>query len=91
VSPAEGSAVRLAEAGTAGPRGWDLLDKRASSAVPYVFVVICAVLGTCYVVPPLQAPDESVHLIRAYGVPQGHLVGPASSSVPKTIDELIRL
>ena len=42
-------------------------------------------------VPPLQVPDESVHLIRAYGVSQGHLIGPASTSVPKTIDKLIRL
>src|SRR6476659_2324662 len=56
-------------------------------------MVLCAVLGACYalLVPPLQVPDESVHLIRAYGVSQGHLVGPASTSVPKTIDKLIRL
>ena len=47
VSQAEGSAVRVPEAGTAGRRSWDLLDERASSAVPNLFVVICAVLGAC--------------------------------------------
>ncbi len=41
--------------------------------------------------PHCKFLDESVHLIRAYGVSQGHLIGPASTSVPKTIDELIRL
>ena len=29
--------------------------------------------------------------MRAFGVSQGHLTGPASTSVPNTVDELIRL
>jgi uncharacterized membrane protein len=66
------------------------IDKLLLSRIPVLFVVLSTILGLLYAftVPPLQVPDEFLHLLRAYGLSEGHFVALALTPIPASIGRL---
>jgi uncharacterized membrane protein len=67
------------------------LDQRLLAWLPVIFAVLSVSIGSFYVflMPPLQVPDEFAHLYRAYGISEGHLVAPALTPIPASVDRLL--
>src|ERR1039458_2412358 len=66
------------------------LPKWTAEQIPTLFVALALPLGIGYVflMPPLQVADEGAHLVRAYGISQGHCIATVETMVPRTLDEL---